>query len=219
MNKHITRAGLTAVMLATLVATTPLAANATPADPYAEARSFLASNGVSEETQDDLITSFAAGESWDSFSSDSTPVSSTTTLKGGYSKTVAHYADGSVSVSQIEQPRVVPKGQVSTQSSPNGCTVSGNVRSNCNVDMWVGVVQLAFKATYNVATNKVTNVWGPGHNIVGACSVTQTYLGIPVANVGRYDVSASMCFPNMTTSFFLQVTLKNGVATESWNAS
>jgi hypothetical protein len=219
-NKTLTRYGAAAAIALALVAVAPMSANAaapTATDPYSEARSFLATHGVDAAVQDRLISEYDAGGKWDSFSSESVAVSTTETLENGYKQTVSHYADGSVSVSRMEQPRMLPKGSVGTQSSPNGCTVSGNMRNNCNVDTWVGVIQMSFKASYNVSTNRVTNVYGGGWQIGGACSVTQTYLGIPASNIGRMDLSAQMCVVGYSSAFFLQVTLKNGVATESWN--
>jgi hypothetical protein len=217
MNK-LSKFGAAMAVVIALTTTVPMSANAAPAatDGLDEARSFLASHGVAADVQDRLISEFQAGEAWDSFSSDAVPVETTSALEGGYLKTVAHYADGSVSVSRVEQPKAKPKGVVGTLSSPNGCSVSGNMRNDCNVDMWVGVVSMGFKASYNVSTNKVTNVYGAQYTVGGACGVSHT-LGRPAGNIGRLDVYASMCVVGYQSSFFLQVTLRNGVATESWN--
>jgi len=189
-------------------------ATAAPAvDAFTEARSFLSQYGVDAQTQDALIASYEAGESWDSFSSDSVPVTTTSSIKGGFQEDISHYADGSVSVTRIEQAK---KPGVSTRSSPRGCTVSGSNRNNCTVDTWVGLIRLSFKASYNVSTNTVTNVYGAGWQIGGACSASLVYLGKPAKNIGRMDVNAQMCGVPYNSTFFLAVTLKRGVATKSW---
>jgi hypothetical protein len=206
------------VLLAGIVLLSPMGATAVETtDPFAEARTFLTEYGVKTATQENLIASYQAGESWDSFSSESKPVKSKTSLDGDYLKTVAYYQDGSVSVTRLEQPAKVQKGTLTPMSSPNGCTVSGSSRLNCNVDMWVGLVSMAFKASYNLSTNTVSSVYGASWTIGGACSTSLIYLGRPASNIGRMDVSAQMCGVPYSTTFFLAVTVKNGVATESWN--
>lgn len=94
--------------------------------------------------------------------------------------------------------------------------MSGSNRHNCTVDTWVGLIRLSFKASYNVSTNTVTNVYGAGWQIGGACSASLVYLGKPAKNIGRMDVSAQMCGVPYNSTFFLAVTLKRGVATKSW---
>jgi hypothetical protein len=217
----LVRTGVTAAIIAALMSTTPLAASAAPTttnDGFGEARAFLTSHGVEAGVQDNLIAEYKAGGSWDSFSSNSKPVSTSTKTVDGYLENVSHFADGSVSVSRVEQPVAKPKGVLGTQSSPNSCTVSGSVRSNCNVDMWVGVVSMGFKASYNLSTNRVTNVYGAQWTIGGACSSSLRSLNIPTSNVGRMDINAQMCAVPYSTTFFLQVTVSKGVATESWSA-
>lgn len=136
-------------------------------------------------------------------------------VEAGYEKRVSYYPDGSVAVSRIELP-AASLGDAGIFSSPNGCTISGSQRLNCNVDMWVGVVSMGFKANYNLATNRVTSVWGASWSIGGACSASQTYLGIPNSYTGLLTVSAQMCSVGYNTAFNLAVTVANGAATESW---
>lgn len=212
--KTLAKTVLGTAMVACMVAAGATSATAVPAvDAFAEARSFLTQYGVAAQTQDTLITSYKAGESWDSFSMDSAPVTTTTSLKGGFQENVSRYADGSISVTRLEQAK---KPSLSITSSPNGCTVSGSNRNNCTVDMWVGLISMSFKTSYNVSTNTVTNVYGAGWQIGGACSANLVYLGKPAKNIGRMDVNAQMCGVPYNSTFFLAVTLKGGVATESW---
>jgi|GEM_PF-2908218 len=192
----------------------PTVANASGVDEFSEAREFLSEHGVAPDARDRLIDELENGGRWDSFSSESAPVSITESQSDGFDVRVARYADGSVSVSRIEIP--VPDSGVSTYSSPHSCTASGSWRNNCTVDMWVGAVSMSFKASYNVSTNQVSSVYGAGWTVGGACSTSLVYLGAPAWNIGRMDLNAQMCGAPYNTTFFLQVTVSGGVATESW---
>jgi hypothetical protein len=186
------------------------------AEAIVEAGEFLSAFGVDKSTQNQLFDKFLAGEAWDSFSSASVAVYENKSIVDGHYQTVAHYPDGSVAVSRVEIP-VSTKTDFGVRSSPNGCTVgSGGARTNCNVDMWVGLIAMAFKANYNVSTNRVTSVWGSSWSIGGSCSSSQQYLGTPNRNTGNLTVSAQMCGIPYSTSFNLAVTVSGGVATESW---
>lgn len=225
--------GLLATTAATLLAlamTTPAQAAPTqtvnttspkPAaeDTYKEARKFLTDYGVAQQTQKALFAKLEAGQKWDSFTSDSVPASTEEYVKDGYNVTEDHYADGSVSVSRIEIPvePTVSSGGISPMSSPNGCTIGSNgARTNCNVDTWVGLISMGFKANYNVVTNTVSSVWGASWSIGGSCSSSLAYLGRPTSNIGLETVSAQMCGVPYSTAFNLQVRVSGGVATESW---
>lgn len=208
-----------------LLATSPAFADepypdATPRQlaAIAEAGDFLTEYGVDQATQDDLFDKFLAGEPWDSFTSASTPVRVEETVEDGYNKTVSYYSDGSVAVSRLEVPVApIATGGVSTMSEPNGCTIgSGGARTNCNVDTWVGLISMGFKANYNVSTNTVSSVWGASWTIGGSCSSSLVYLGRPNSNTGLETVSAQTCGVPYATSFNLQVQVSGGKATESW---
>ena len=136
----------------------------------------------------------------------------------GFNETVNHYADGSVGVTRIEIPKVVDPDAISPMSTVHSCSVSGNMRNDCQADMWVGVISMGFRMSYNAATNHVTNVYGADWTIGGACSATQNYLGSPASNVARLEVQATMCGIPYSTLFWLQATVSGGVATESWSA-
>ncbi|NQX34954.1 hypothetical protein [Herbiconiux sp. VKM Ac-2851] len=212
---------LSVALLAAVAATVPATA-ATAAPPAAQlsaqleaADDFLAAHGVDGDTRDRLIERYVAGGRWDSFSNESLPARVETGVVDGFRETVAHYADGSVSVTRVEQPRT-ESALRDADSSPNSCSVDGDMRNDCSVDTWVGLIQLSFKASYNVATDDVTNVYGAGWQIGGACSSSLVSLGIPAHDIGRLDVSAQMCGAPYNSTFFLAVTLSDGVATESW---
>lgn len=214
MTMKTSTAAATVAILITLVGGAAPASARETADHLDQARDFLADYGVDDATQGRLIASYLAGERWDSFDSDSSPVQSTTRELPGVVQTIARYEDGSVSVTSIERPQEQTTGEA--DSSPAGCTADGDERNNCTVDTWVGLIQLSFKASYNVATDTVTNVYGAGWQIGGACSSSLVYLGIPATDMGRLDVSAQMCGAPYNSTFFLAVTVDGGVATESW---
>ncbi|MFF1573718.1 hypothetical protein ACFVWR_13275 [Leifsonia sp. NPDC058292] len=182
------------------------------------ASDFLAKYGVDQGTIDTLIAEYENGGKWDSFSSESAPVSSQTQRVAGFDETVKHYADGSVAVTRAQVPRVITPGTIQPMDAVHGCTVSGNMRNNCQADMWVGVVSMGFLMSYNASTNTVTNVYGGSWSIGGACGSSQKYLGKPAYNVARLEVSASMCAIPYQTVFWLQATVSGGVANESWSA-
>lgn len=81
---------------------------------------------------------------------------------------------------------------------------------------WAG--RLSFYASYNLGNNTVTNTYGAGWSIGGACSVGLIYLGRPASNIGRMDVQAQMCGIPYNTTFWLQLTVRNGAASVNWSA-
>lgn len=190
----------------------------TVSDVTKSAADFLAKYGVDQATADTLIAEYENGGKWDSFSSETTPVSTQTQRVAGFDETVKHYADGSVAVSRLQVPRVVTPGTIQPMDAVHGCTVSGNMRNNCQADMWVGVVSMGFLMSYNASTNTVTSVYGGTWSIGGACGSSQKYLGKPAYNIARLEVSASMCAIPFQTVFWLQATVSGGVANESWSS-
>lgn len=181
-----------------------------------DARAFLAEYGVDAATQDRLISRYLAGDAWDSFSSESSVVREETNVDEQYEETVRHYADGSVAVTRLELPKTTTDG-IGSRSAPNGCAIGSNgARTNCNVDMWVGLISMGFKANYNLNTNTVSSVWGASWTIGGSCSSSQVYLGRPSSSIGLLAVSAQQCAIPYSTTFNLQVQVSAGNAVESW---
>jgi hypothetical protein len=181
----------------------------------AEARAFLAKYGADEATQDRLIAEYLAGGRWDSMQSGSTPVSVRTSSASDGDYTIQTFPDGSIAVTRVEKPVVEPEGGISTQGISE-CSGSGSVRTDCKIDTWVGAVALSFRASYNLSTNTVTNVYGGGWSIAAACSAHQKYLGRPASNIGRLEVEATMCVVGYSQVFWLQLTLSGGSASVSW---
>jgi hypothetical protein len=156
---------------------------------FAQASAFLSAHHVDEDTQSALFDKFLAGDAWDSFSSESAAVSVRKYVADGHDQTVSHYPDGSVAVTRVEIP-VAAKTAFGVRSSPHGCTVgSGGARSNCNVDMWVGLISMAFKANYNLTTNKVTSVGVPVGQSADLASLLYSIWG------DRTVVPATLLFP------------------------
>lgn len=199
-------------------------ANATESTPpapgvetstLAEAREFLAEHGVTAETQNSLILSATRGERWDSMSSDSVPVStdSYSAVDGDY--TLNTYEDGSVSVTRLETQATSPGTQPDLRGISQ-CRVQGNLRSDCKIDTWVGLVAMSFYATYNLGTSTVNNVYGGDATIIGACSTSQLYLGRPAANIGLLQYAAQMCGVPYNDVFNLKLTVGGGNASVTW---
>ncbi|QNE36150.1 hypothetical protein [Leifsonia shinshuensis] len=188
-------------------------AQAAPDDGTAPIRGFLAQYGADGPTQDRLLAEYRAGGVWDSMSSSKQPVStrSFTGTDGAY--TVGTYADGSIAVTRMETPDPTASDRA---RGIGGCSVSGKVYSNCKIDTWVGVVSMAFRASYNLGTNQVTNAYGPEYTIVGACGASPS-LSRPAGNMARLNIATQMCVLPYSTVFWLQLTVSGGSARVSWN--
>lgn len=176
-------------------------------------RGFLAQYGADEATQDRLLAEYRAGGVWDSMSSSKDPVSTRSFTQADGAYTVGTYADGSIAVTRVEVPDSSAPGLARGIS---GCSVSGKVYTNCKIDMWVGAVQLAFRASYNLSTNQVTNAYGAEYTVLGACSASSS-ITRPAGNIARLNVSTQMCVLPYVTVFWLQLTINGGSAQVSWN--
>ena len=209
-------ASAAALFVATLIVVSPAPPAQAAEDPTtSSARAFLAEYGADQATQDRLIATYLAGEKWDSLTN-ATPTDTRQYTNAAGDYTVNTYADGSIAVTRAELPTAVAGGLQSRGIS--GCTVSGTSRSNCKIDMWVGVVAMSFYASYNVGNNTVTNTYGAGWSIGGACGVDLIYLGRPASNIGRMDLKAQMCMIPYSTTFWLQLKVSGGSASVSWVA-
>ncbi|AGW41274.1 hypothetical protein O159_11890 [Leifsonia xyli subsp. cynodontis DSM 46306] len=180
-------AGLATAASLTALPSAPAAASEDPA--LASARGFLSEYGASQATQDRLIETYLAGETWDSLSSSSKPVTVDERSAADGEYTVSTYEDGSIAVTRLETPTA--EGPRAGRGI-SGCSVSGRTYSNCKIDTWVGVVQLAFRASYNLGTNQVTNAYGYEYTIIGACGASPS-LARPAGNIARLSINAQMC--------------------------
>lgn len=164
-------------------------------------RAFFDEYGVAPASQDRLIRTYMQGKRWDSSSSVSTPIRTTTYLSGKESKTVNRYQDGSVNVVSWEQPGAQNSRAII------GCTKNGNSYSNCKVDFWHGLVAMSFRADYSLTpgANKITSQWGASWTLGGACSTTKNYFGRPSSTRARLEVQAQVCGVPYSTTFFLEL--------------
>lgn len=100
--------------------------------------------------------------------------------------------------------------------SVTGCSVTGNVYSDCKIEMWVGVVRLAFRASYDLSTNQVTNAYGAEYTIFGACGASSD-IDRPADNIARLNVSTQICVLPDTSDLWLQLTVRDGSAHVGWS--
>ena len=149
-----------------------------------EARAFLAEYGVDAATADELIRKFEAGEKWDSLSG-AKPVTTETSMVGSSERTVARFADGSLSVSSIQMPSATtPSGADSIQdvSECSYAYVDGvEYYDNCLVDFFVFPIKMGFRADFvarDNAMDSITSVYAPDYFIGGASSVDQTEFAV-----------------------------------------
>lgn len=188
-------------------------AQAAPDDGAESVRSFLAQYGADESTQDRLLAEYRAGGVWDSMSSSKNPVSTRSFTQADGAYTVGTYPDGSIAVTRVEAPD--PNASALARGI-SGCSVSGKVYTNCKIDMWVGAVQLAFRASYNLSTNQVTNAYGAEYTILGACGASSS-ITRPASNIARLNVPTQMCVLPYSSVFWLQLTVSGGSARVNWN--
>lgn len=71
---------------------------------------------------------------------------------------------------------------------------------------------MSYFATYNLGTNRVTNVYGGSYNVIGSIASSVVYLGIPASNVGLYQVSGRTPIIPYDTVFNLKLTVSGGNA-------
>lgn len=128
-------------------------------------------------------------------------------MDGAY--TVGTLPDGSVAVTRVEAPDA-------SAPSITGCSVSGKVYTDCRIEMRVGVDQLAFRASYDLSTDEVTNAYGAEYAILGACGASSG-ISRPAGNVARLNVSAQMCALPDAPVVWLQLTVRDGSAHVGWS--
>jgi hypothetical protein len=160
----------TLIAIATGLALTLGAASSAVADvpdPYEEARAFWTSHGVPAEVQDTLVDELSTTGAIDAIRHGVDPVSVETLDESDATVTVSTFPDGSISVTSVEKPVVVPPGQITTQASIAGCTAQGGSGyvnyTGCVVSADAAIFKIAFKASYSVpngASAKITSTWG-----------------------------------------------------------
>jgi hypothetical protein len=127
---------------------------------------------VPVQTQDRLLAELTSGGTWDALDG-SAPVSTETMVRAGTEETVTRFADGSISVTELELPTATD-----ARASLSGCKILSQThydsRRFCNVSTNVVVASAAYTVTYRV-------VQGGPSSIVSRSSasamVTRGYLG------------------------------------------
>ncbi|GAA3339086.1 hypothetical protein GCM10017714_13140 [Curtobacterium pusillum] len=159
-----------AAVASCLVAAGPASAN-TNADE-ATMRDTWNTYDVPASTQDRLLDELTSGGTWDSLEG-KTPIATESTIRSGTEETVARFADGSISVTEVELPTAG-----GARASLSGCKILSQThydsRRFCNVSTNVVVASAAYTVTYRV-------VQGGPSSIVSRSSasamVTRGYLG------------------------------------------
>lgn len=161
-------------------------------------RSFWASYGVSEDVQEQLLSSLDRGQRWESLGG-SHPISSTEYSTTSLQVVVDTYSDGSISVTEMEIPvnsagtnSVTPAGEIAPmQMSQCVQTNYSTYRdyNNCFVSNNVGIAGASFRARYRVyysGYSTITSVWSPSRWYIG---VTATE---PVVKITRSKSTSSL---------------------------
>lgn len=167
--------GSVAVAILLLAGTVPAASAATnlitPAQEQ-QARAVFNEYGVSAQTQDSLFNKLESGQVWDVYTG-ATPVTSTTSIVGGYNQTLETFADGSISVSSVEIPRKTAVGGISPMSV-TGCTYGSSAGvfygTDCRVYQNSALTEAEFYASFSQ--------WSTGS------SVSNWHNGWVIRNVG-----------------------------------
>lgn len=172
----LTRAGLTAhcslisigkqmkikKILTCLVAGTLLSlgsiqpAQAAPGGDRSELTAWFDQYGVSKQVQNRLHAKVLRGQVLDSMKHDVAPVIEVERATADFTTTIATYPDGSISVSEKEQPQdaLVAGPEVISPMSISGCTTSSgsgySSRSNCLIKESNGYLHLQFRANYTI---------------------------------------------------------------------
>lgn len=151
------------LVIAALLAGAP--AHAAMSEDEASLRSWFDQHGVNEPLQNRLIEKLETEGSYDAMRG-GTPVKTKTKESAESTTTIETFADGSISVSEVEKPAVAEPGTVSPMSI-TGCSTTGGSGwgrwSNCTVNISNGTISLAFKATferYAGAYGNILSVWG-----------------------------------------------------------
>ncbi|MFE5309535.1 hypothetical protein [Isoptericola sp. NPDC056605] len=182
-----------------------------------ELSQFLNENGVSPAVQEELFQKLEHGEMWDSMS-EMEPVSTTSATDANVVKVTSVFADGSISVEEVEKPGEASPGQVAPlsvggcQSSSSG---SGYVsRYDCKASASTGIMTMGFYISYTLVQggyDYIFDVHSPFRSVVTGTATTakasivkarenstgsswaksvSTYTGFAGAPSGTYEMRA-----------------------------
>lgn len=166
---------LTGAVSAALIVTSMIAAGPAQAAETIDTEkvsSFLSSAGIPNKDANAVIEKLENGEQLD-FETNKKPVSVKTERKGDWEVTTETYPDGSVEMTELEQPlNEVSPGIISPQAAPTNCKVKGGsgYRSytNCHVRRTNSLYNMGFKASYTIV-QKGKDYIGGVHGLETKC--------------------------------------------------
>ena len=202
----------------------PAAVAAPSSEAIAELQANLDELGVDASVREALIEKFSAGDLFDS-QTGAAPLTTESYREGvtNYSRSI--YADGSVSLTSVEQPELTDtSGAVARGVS--GCAYSLNTGvtswSNCKVEKKNGLLTMWYKAGYWRSSNgrfgtAIANTWDWDVNSVGA-NCQQNYLANPTSTKSRMraacDVAAG--YGGGAPYLDLDITASNVAVNANW---
>lgn len=203
-HKGLACAAVSIALVAGGVATSASAAPTTSStSDTAAIYAFYDANGVSKADADRLVANFERGIYSESNNPNAVPVRSKMTIETGFEVTRTFYADGSVSVSKIEQPKAPSKGLASTQSVGSCAETTGGsgyiLRKNCLVSEGTDILEMAFRMDWTAISSgydKINAVRSPYAYTRGGTAETPK-LSISKAN----ESSASPASARATTQY------------------
>lgn len=164
------------VGLAMALSTAPLSAQAQDASVDDQVKDWYLSNGVSPIVAENLIEKFNSGELLDSMRG-AAPIATQSAVTGGVQKTISTFADGSVSVTEIEIP-VATTGEIRPFAIGNcSSTQSGSGYVNyydCAISGSNAYLEIQFRANYTRTSAGVGSISYVGSPYVWALGGTAT---------------------------------------------
>lgn len=189
-----------AIALALILALVALPAKADTVDQDTVTllRSELTKQQVNPDVQDLLIAKYEAGEPWDSMSPGKEPV----TVEHTEGVTRETFADGSLIITTVDQPRITAPGEVTPFASVSGCKGTSQISSvkytGCKVEQNSIFLKMGFYFDYSVpvkGTSVITNArsW---YNFVLMGNASNNTLSLPTSNRAKYsaDITSSVGF-------------------------
>ncbi|WP_277212173.1 hypothetical protein [Isoptericola croceus] len=171
-------AGLSVLALALSAAPASAAPEELSDSDHEELTQFFDENGVSLAVQDELFEKLERGEMWDSMS-EMEPESTTRESVANVVKITSVFADGSISVEEVEKPskpisgEIGPLGVGSCQSSSTGSGYAN--RYDCRASASTGIMTMGFYISYTLVQggyDQITDVHSPFRSIKTGTATT-----------------------------------------------
>lgn len=188
-----------------------------------ELREFFDTHNVDDSVQNDLISSFEAGEPWDSMSGED-PANVDVTIVNGVTTEIERFSDGSVVVSTTDTPQEADQGSpdMSPRSVSSCQFISGNRYSasyrNCFAEVNFGVIRMGFyfdRETYNQGQGTITAARGMEHDIYGGALSNHRLIRMSDSQI-RYAADFSVAFQGFPVGWTAWMQANQGVSTNAW---